>query len=105
MIKNPLKKIKKMPNKKGSSKDSLKKEIPQDLLEHFVGHVENLWMIKASHLWDNRYRVNAWTEEWKDDCITPSYKIEKSFFVHYHDAEQMILDKTLAPKPKSEKIF
>tara|TARA_R110000824_G_scaffold140233_1_gene305969 strand:+ start:4071 stop:4376 length:306 start_codon:yes stop_codon:yes gene_type:complete len=101
MIKNPPKKTKQTAKKK----TPMKKDIPKEVLSEFVGHVPNLWMISAINLWDNRYRINAWTEEWKDDCITPSYKIEKSFFVHYHDAEQMILDKTLAPKPKSEKIF
>ena len=105
MIKNPLKKIKKIPNKKGSPKDSPKKEIPKDLLEHFVGHVENLWMIRAGHLWEDKYRINVWTEEWIDGWVTPKHEIVKSFFVQYHEAEQMILDKTIAPKPKKEKIF
>ena len=102
MIKEPLKKKTKEITKK---KEPMKKDIPREVLDEFVGCVKNLWRITAIHLWDNRYRINAWTEIWSDDCITPSYKIEKSFFVHYHDAEQMILDKTIAPKPEKEKIF
>ena len=101
MIKNPLKKIKKTP----STKRLTKKEIPQDVLEQFVGHTENLWMIKAGHLWDDKYRINVWTEEWIDGWVTPKHRIAKSFFVQYYDAEQMIIDKTIPPKPVKKKIF
>lgn len=68
--------------------------IPISKLENFVGYVKNVYKIDAIHLWDNRFRINVWTEETLDNYVYPKYGIAKSFFVSYEDNE--IIDRTTA---------
>ena len=75
-----------------------KPEIPQRVLKKFVGSVPYLMQITATHVYNNRFRVNVWTEQYFDDKVVPKIKIEKSFFVHYHDG--IIIDETIQPKPQ-----
>jgi hypothetical protein len=78
-------------------------QIPLETLKEFVGDVKNLKMITARHIYDNRFRVNVWIEEFKDENMFRSPNIAKSYFVHYH--EGTILDETIQPEPQKEKIF
>ena len=80
-----------------------KPEIPQEVLEEFVGSVPYLMQITATHIYNNRFRVNAWTEQYFDDRVVPKINIEKSFFVHYH--EGIIIDETIQPKPQEKGLF
>ena len=88
---------------KRKPKSELKLEIPQEVLKEFVGRVPHLMQITASHIYNNRFRVNVWTEQYFNNSIVPTIKIEKSFFVHYH--EGIIIDETTKPKPKKKGIF
>jgi hypothetical protein len=85
------------------SKTPKKPEIPIELLEDFVGHVPNLFMIKAIHLWENRFRVNVWTQEYLEDRVCPDYNIVKSYFVYYNGTR--IIDRSIAVKPQKKRIF
>lgn len=69
-------------------------KIPISKLENFVGYIKNIYKIDAIHLWDNRFRINVWTEETLDNYVYPKYGIAKSFFVSYEDNE--ITDRTPA---------
>ena len=80
-----------------------KPEIPQEVLKEFVGRIPHLMQITATHIYNNRFRVNAWTEQYFDDRVVPKIKIEKSFFVHYH--EGIIIDETIQPKPQEKGLF
>ena len=79
------------------------KQIDQKVLKKFVGKVENLWKTEAKHLYHNRYRINVWTEIYKEGMFSPTQTIEQSYFIHY-DGEE-IIDKTILPKPKKERFF
>ncbi|SVA77489.1 uncharacterized protein METZ01_LOCUS130343 [marine metagenome] len=85
------------------NKTSKKPEIPTRLLEDFVGHVPNLFMIKAIHLWENRFRVNVWTQEYQEDRVCPDYNIVKSYFVFYNG--KRIIDRSIPAKPQKKRIF
>ena len=80
-----------------------KPEIPQEVLKEFVGRVPYLMQITAGHIYNNRFRVNVWTEQYFDGNVVPEIKIAKSYFVHYH--EGVISDETIQPKPKKRGFF
>ena len=107
MIQEPVQKepvSEKLDKDKQQKKPKPVTTIPDDKLKAFVGEIKNVFQIDAHHLWDNRFRINAWTETYSDENnVVPSYNIVKSFFVYYR--EGVIIDKTIQPKPKEEKIF
>ena len=72
-------------------------------LNQKIGHVKNLSQIDANRLWNDYFRINAWTSTYGDDCVVKSSRIEKSFFVCYR--EGVIIDKTIQPEPTKEKFF
>ena len=78
-------------------------EIDPQILKEFVGKVDNLWRLEAKHLWDNRFRINVWTEIYKEGHYCAFHQIEQSYFVHY--INDKIVDKTIEPKPKKERLF
>jgi hypothetical protein len=87
----------------------IKPEIPAGELKEFLSDkiTEADWKrvtnIKAGNLWDNRYRVDVWMEEYKEGVMCPKVWIGYSYFVRYH--EGMIIDKTEETKPKKERFF
>jgi hypothetical protein len=107
MIEEPAKKSPK-PNKHTGKAQSKKQpeeneEIPSSKLTEFVGHLKNLSHIDAHRLWDDYFRINAWTSTYGEGCVVRSSRIAKSFFVHYR--EGIIVDKTIQPEPIKEKFF
>ena len=82
-----------------------KPEMSEKMLKDFVGHVDHLYEISVTNVFHNRYRIDIWTNEYKkEESIAPSFKIEKSFFVVLTDDDE-IVDKTIQPKPRDERIF
>lgn len=90
------------------------KDIPEEILMDFledkvkVSQVKNITQIKAVYLWElgniQRYRINIWVKEQLDGAFCHRHYIGKnSWFVQYHVKEQMIIDKTVAPKEKENK--
>ena len=98
---------KKRPKKAKREEPVVKSEKPMEIdpktLKEFVGYVDNLWFIESKLLYNNRFRINVWTETYKEGYYCAFHKIEKSYFVHYVDGT--IIDKTIAPKPKKERLF
>ena len=86
-----------------------KPEIPKELVDKFLEDKINLpegikvREIKSNNLWYNRYRINVWVEKYEEGSFYPEVWIEHSYFVHFH--EDMIIDKTIYPKPKENRIF
>tara|TARA_Y100001951_G_C11165219_1_gene197059 strand:- start:189 stop:530 length:342 start_codon:yes stop_codon:yes gene_type:complete len=84
--------------------------VSQDALDQFLmdkikpKDKKKIYKINCENLWDNRYRINVWMEEYKgEEQLFPNHYIEYSYFVYYH--EGLIIDKTIAEKPKKERIF
>ncbi len=103
-----MKKTSKKTKKKKVSKAKNAK-IPSDLVNKFLeGKIKasdtpRVRDIKQTNLWDNRYRINVWLEQLDEGQYCPRIWIEYSYFVHFVDNK--IIDKTIPPKPKEEKIF
>ncbi len=103
--------MKKKPEPKQIKKkqDDIKEAMPQDKLDKFLEdkisreEMRKVTEIRATNVFDNFYRVNAWMEEYKDESICPRVWIGYSWFLKYEDGK--IMDKTIEPKPKKEKIF
>ncbi len=84
-------------------KAEIKSEIPQEVLKEFVGRVPYLMQITATHIYNNRFRINVWTEKYHDNKVVPTIRIAESYFVHYH--EGVIIDETIQPKPQEKGLF
>ncbi len=76
------------------SKVQKKSQISSDLQNDLVcqevlkklGKVSSLHGIVAYNVFDNKWRVNVWVEDWsRPESISPSYKIKYSFFCTVQD--------------------
>ena len=94
--------------------DPPKPTIPNDILMDFlekkikISEVKNITNIKDSFLWGEniqRYRINVWVAKEVEGLYWPVNSIEHSWFVHYIKEDKKIVDKTVQPKPKKERIF
>ena len=74
----------------------IKETIPDDQLREFVGKVPNLLKIDSCHIHADKFRVNVWTEEFKDERVVPTFSIVKSYYVKYEDG--VIYDETIVTK-------
>ena len=103
MIKDPpKKKKKKKPLPEPTTDPPTKKLIPKKELTEFVGTVDNLWKTEAVHLWEDNFRINVWTQTQVEGQITTNYKVDKSFFVVYNEANGSIVDKTIQPQTEEK---
>tara|TARA_R100001143_G_scaffold19591_1_gene20990 strand:- start:86 stop:397 length:312 start_codon:yes stop_codon:yes gene_type:complete len=75
-------------------KELVCKEVLQTL-----GPVKDLFEVIARNVYDNRWRVDVWTEEWKPAMYGPSYRIKHSYFCKVQDNCIAFSD------PKIEKIY
>jgi len=73
----------------------ISKTIPNSELREFVGKVPNLLKIDSINVNNDKWRINVWTEEFKDERLIATYTIVKSFFVKYDDG--VIYDETIKP--------
>ena len=91
-----------LPPKRAAKSKKVKKEtvtpisrtIPDSELREFVGKVPNLLRIDSTNVNNDKFRINVWTEEFKDERIVPSFTIVKSFYVKYE--EGVIYDETIS---------
>ena len=74
----------------------IRETIPDEQLREFVGKVPNLLRIDSCHVHTDKFRINVWTEEFKDERVIPSFSIVKSYYVKYEDG--VIYDETIAKK-------
>ena len=61
------------------SSDMQKELICKEVLQA-LGPVKDLFEVMARNVYDNRWRVDVWTEEWKPEVYGPSYRIKHSYF-------------------------
>ena len=61
------------------SSDMLKELICKEVFQT-LGPVKDLFQVVARNVYDNRWRVDVWTEEWKPEVYGPSYRIKHSNF-------------------------
>jgi hypothetical protein len=73
----------------------ISKTIPNSELREFVGKVPNLLKIESVNVNNDKWRINVWTEEFKDERLIATYTIVKSFYVKYDDG--VIYDETIKP--------
>ena len=73
----------------------ISKTIPNSELREFVGKVPNLLKIESVNVNNDKFRINVWTEEFKDERLIATYTIVKSFYVKYDDG--VIYDETIKP--------
>lgn len=69
-----------------------------EALLRLTGTVKNYLKTDVINLFDNRYRINVWTEERRSDRLISHFQIPKSFFASLEDGE--FIDRTIQPKPK-----
>jgi hypothetical protein len=82
--------------------DSAKENKPsesllQGLFFKQVDKPKNLVKIKITNVFDNRYRINVWTETFEDGLT--KYKITQSYFARFSE-NCLILDAQEQPKKK-----
>jgi len=56
----------------------------QEVLEQ-LGTPDNLYKIDASNVYDSKWRVDVWIEEWTEYSTGPSYRIAHSYFCTIKD--------------------
>lgn len=108
----PKKKVKQQEPVATSKK---KPSIPNDILKSFLDeHITLEDAVKVNQvvdgfLWEKgdiqRYRINVWMIEYIEGMFCPRNYIGYSWFVHYNTSDKTLTDKTIAPKPKKERIF
>ena len=81
----------------------ISKTIPDNELREFVGKIPNLLKIESVNVNNDKWRINVWTEEFKDERVVPSFTIVKSFYVKYDDG--VIYDETIKPSIKPTNVF
>ena len=67
----------------------------ETLLFKQVEQPKNHWMTKVNKLWDNRYRINVYTEIEQDNLI--KRKIHSSYFCYYNSGKLTIVDDPKKP--------
>ena len=64
----------------------------ESLLFKQVKQPKNYSMIKSINLWENRYRINIWTETVDQKDKLTKIKIDSSYFCHYEPGNLKILN-------------
>lgn len=64
----------------------------ESLLFKQVEKPKNHLMTKVINLWDNRYRINVYTEIFEDNLM--KRKISSSYFCHYYPGKLNIIPDT-----------
>ena len=98
--------MKREPKSKRVKKETvtpISRTIPDGELREFVGKVPNLLKIDSINVNNDKFRINVWTEEFKNERIIPTYTIVKSFYVKYDDG--VIYDETIKPSIKPTNVF
>lgn len=67
--------------------DNLTEIIIRQVLDKH-GEIKDLKEVKARNIFDNRWRINVWTEYNNAELLSahPSQRIEYSYFIHVDDA-------------------
>ena len=83
--------------------------IPQNELKEFLldkiteADWKKVTKIRAANVWDDRYRLNVWMEEYIEGNLYPRLRIGYSYFLRYQDG--IIIDKTTEPRLKKRGVL
>ena len=94
--------------KSNDKKSTIPNQILKDFLEEKIqlSKMHNVLQIVDGFLWEQagveRYRINVWKKESVEGYYCDRVYISNSWFVHFDRAKKLIVDKTVAPKPKDE---
>jgi len=83
--------------------------IPRNILNDFLakkiskGDNKKITLKECSLVGHNRYRVDIWLKEHDEGFYCPRIWIGYSYYLQYEDGK--IIDKTIYPKPKEDRIF
>ena len=58
--------------------------IGQEVLDK-LGVVNDFHKISAKNVFDDKWRIDVWTQRWLEHTISPSYKIKHSYFCTIKD--------------------
>jgi hypothetical protein len=85
---------------KEKAKTKTKKDTRTDeqIIEDWVGHVENLNHIRCTNVYRNRYRVDVFTYYKLENDLYNRTKISQSYFVCVTDGEVINLTQTMEPE-------
>ena len=64
----------------------------ESLLFKQIEKPKNHLMTKVVNLWENRYRINIWTETYDQKDKLTKTKIDSSYFCHYEPGNLKILN-------------
>tara|TARA_R100000306_G_C4308468_1_gene108889 strand:- start:82 stop:384 length:303 start_codon:yes stop_codon:yes gene_type:complete len=64
--------------------DVQKDLICQEVLET-LGVVNDLHKVSAKNVFDDKWRIDVWTQKWFEHACGPSYKIKHSYFCTIKD--------------------
>ena len=107
MTKKPKPKPK--PIKKKAIRKPKESGIPRNILNKFLAKKiskednKKVTLKECSLVGHNRYRVDVWLKEHNEGFYCPSIWIGYSYYVQYED--EKIIDKTIYPKPRENRIF
>jgi hypothetical protein len=60
------------------------KLVREEVLEK-LGTIKDFYKITAKNIYYNKWRINVWTEQWKEENYGPSYYIKYSYFCTVQD--------------------
>jgi hypothetical protein len=85
---------------KEKAKTKTKKDTRTDeqIIEDWVGHVENLNHIRCTNVYRNRYRVDVFTYYKLENDLYNRTKISQSYFACVTDGEVINLTQTMEPE-------
>ena len=89
--------------------DEGKMEMPKALLTEWLStrfelpEGATLRQIEATNVWDNRYRIDVWVDQFVEGQYCKNTWIDFSAFVHLVDGQ--IEDRTIQPKPDMDKKY
>ena len=84
--------VKKVPTKAGESMSNTKQNkeselIVQDLVLGLLGKPAQFYGTTVINVFEDKWRVNVWTQHWSSVRVTPVNKISHSFFLKIQNGE------------------
>lgn len=75
------------------TKKAEKTQTVEEAVRDFVGEVKNLHKIDVHKIWNDKYRVNVWTQHFGLERVVATNHIYASYFIEYKDNK--LVDRTL----------
>lgn len=89
--------------------DPVKPSIPKDVWDKFLDQKmdakdkKRIHQKECANVGRDHYRVNVWLEKYVEGQYYPEIWMGYSYYLHHKDGK--IIDKTIYPDPKNDKLF